>query len=97
MTLADDLGPEHVAEHRQLGIARRAGALGNVVDRAVVLAQSERPVFAEEGLGKVAGLVLDDRELADPLGQGRILGQVLGDPAANPVADLLPSDRKSVV
>ena len=58
-------------------------------DGAVVLAQLQRTSVDRRGLGPadVPGFVLDHRELADLLDQGRRGTKVLGEPGLDPVAE----------
>jgi hypothetical protein len=75
--LADDVGAEDLLKERQLGLAWRGALGGDPEDRAVALAESDRPVGADECAREVALLVLDDCQLADPRLQRRIRRQSL--------------------
>ena len=62
-----------------------------------MLAQPERAVVADDRLGEVAGLVLEDGEDADAVGERRVVGQPLGHPAPDPIADLAPPRREDLL
>ena len=80
MRLALDVGAEDLAEQLQLGAAGGLGAGRHVVDRAVVLDDPDHAVRAEHGLGEIALLVLDHRELAGAVDHRRAGRQPFGEP-----------------
>ena len=90
-------GPSSSRNNAELRVAWRRRAAGDLVDRAVVLAQPERAVVGDDGLGEVARLVLEHGEEADPFGEGRILGQLLRHPPPDPVADLAAPRREDLL
>ena len=71
--LANHVRAQHLPEQVQLRLARRGALRRDREDRAVALAQPDRPVRADDRARQVALLVLDDRELAD-LGLERGVG-----------------------
>ena len=82
MRFPDDLGAEDFAEQVELGVAGRMLIAGDVEDRAIVLAQPDRPVVADQRIGEITLLVLEEGERADPLDQGRF--------GPDPVVELAP-------
>ena len=95
--LADDVGAEDLGEQLELGLAGRRRARGDVEDRAVVLAQPDRPVRAEDRVGEVALVGLDDRQLAHPIEQRRVAVDAVGHLLADPVTELAPSRGEDLV
>ena len=73
MRLAHDPGSEELLEEGQLGLARGLGPAGDLVDRAVVLAEPKLAVVVDQRLGEVARLVLQAREDAHPILEGRLI------------------------
>ena len=57
-------------------------------DRAVVLAQADRAVELEDGVGEVALVGLDDRQLADAVDQRGVGGEAIGHLLPDAVAEL---------
>ena len=74
MRLTDDAVAEELTEEVELRVARRRGPPRDLVDGAVVLAQPERAVGVDERLGEVAGLVLEDRQRLDAVGEAASSG-----------------------
>ena len=95
--LADDLRAEDLGEQLELGLAGGRRARRDVVDGAVVLAQPDRAVGAERGVGEVALVGLDDGELADPIDERRLGGHPFGHLLADPVAELAPPRGEDLV
>ena len=65
-------------------------------DRAVVLAQAERAVDRDDGLGEVALVGLDHRELMDPVGERCARPEPLGHPLTDAIAELAPPRREDL-
>ena len=97
MLLADDLRAEDLGEQLELGLARGRRARRDVVDGAVVLAQPDRAVGAERGVGEVALVALDDGQLANPIEERRLGGHAFGHLLADPVAELAPPRGEDLV
>ena len=86
MLLANDVGAEDLGEQLQLCPADSRRTLRDAVDRAVVLAQADRPVVIACGLGQVAVVGLDDRELSNPIEERRIRANAFHHLFADPAA-----------
>ena len=91
MRLALDVGAEQLAEELELGLAGGGVLRDDAVDGAVALDQADDAVGADHGLGEVALLVLDDRELARPVDERGVGRQALGQALAEPVAGQPPA------
>ena len=65
MALAHDVRAQDVTEQVQFRLAGRRRALGDVEDRAVVLAQLDRAVGTDDAFGEVALSRLDLGEATD--------------------------------
>jgi len=95
--LADDVRPEQLPEQRELGVAGSVRPPGDPIDRAVVLAQQDRPILALDGLREVARLILEHGEDPDAVDQRCIVREALGHSAAGSVADLLAPRGKDLL
>ena len=89
--LANDLGAEDLLEQRQLRLARRGRRRRDREDRAVALLEPDHPVRADHRRREVALLVLDDRELADPVLERRVLRQPLSEAVLHLLGDEPPA------
>ena len=92
-----DVGAEDLAEQLQLRLAGGRRRLGDAEDGAVVLAQPDRAVDLEDGVGEIAVVGLDDRQLADPFDQRRVRGDAIGHLLPDAVAELPPARREDLV
>jgi hypothetical protein len=88
--LADDVCAED-PEQLELRLAGGGGAFGDMEDRTVVLAQTDRAVGAEGHVGEIALVGLDDRQLADAVDQRGVLADAIGHLFADPVTELASS------
>jgi alkylation response protein AidB-like acyl-CoA dehydrogenase len=95
--LADHVRAENLGEQLELRLAGCRRALGDVEDRAVVLAQADRAVGAESHVGEIALVGLDDRQLADAVHERRILADAFGHLLSNPVTKLASSCGEHLV
>ena len=93
----DDIRPKDVAEQLELGLARLFVLLGDLEDRAVVLDEADRPVCGDLDLSEIAELVLDGRQLPDPVGEGGVRCKALGKALTHSAARLTSSGGEHVL
>ena len=72
-------------------------SLGDVEDRAVVLAQADRAVGPDGHVGEIALVGLDDRKLADAVDQRCILVDPIGHLLADAITELASTRREHLV
>ncbi len=97
MLFANDVRTEDLAEEFQLGLAGGRRPRGDVEDGAVVLAQPDRAVRAECGVGEITLIALDDSELADALQEQGFRGDSFGHLSAHAVAELASASGEDLV
>jgi alkylation response protein AidB-like acyl-CoA dehydrogenase len=95
--LADHVGAEDLGEQLELRLAGGRRALGDMEDRAVVLAQPDRAVGAEGHVGEIALVGLHDRQLADAIDQRCVLADPIGHLLTDPVTQLASSRGEDLV
>jgi hypothetical protein len=97
VAFANHVLAEELTEEPELGIAGCPRFTSNSVDRAVVFAQAQCSVLADVPVGQVAGLVLEDRELSDAIGQPGVRRQPRRELLLEPMADLATAGREDVL
>ena len=76
---AGDLDAKHVAKEIELGPTAARDVARHLVDGAVVFAKAECSIAVDDGLGQIAGSVLQDGERTDAINQGIVGRNQLGE------------------